>query len=93
MSKAELVEYIARESGISKAAANKALASFIDGITKSLCRDQSVTLVGFGTFSVSERQARKGRNPRTGKPIQIAASKTARFKVGKSLKEAVNGQR
>ena len=90
MTKAELIEKIAADAKISKAVAGTALSSFVEGITKSLSKGDSVTLVGFGTFSVSKRAARKGRNPQTGKEISIKASTVPRFKAGKSLKDAVN---
>ena len=90
MTKAELVEKMATDAAISKAAAGKALGSFIDGITKALKKkDGKVTLVGFGTFSKSHRKARKGRNPQTGKPISIKARNVVKFKAGKTLKDAV----
>jgi len=89
MTKAELVERIAKETDVSKASAERALNSFIDAITKSLKKGNKVTLVGFGTFSVSKRKARKGRNPRTGEPMKIAARKTPRFSAGKALKDAI----
>ncbi len=90
MTKAELLEQMAGDAEISKAAANDALNALIDGIISSLKTDQGkVTLTGFGTFSISHRKARKGRNPQTGKEIKIAASSTVKFKPGKKLKEAV----
>ena len=90
MTKAELIDKMAGDAGISKAAANKALNSFIDSVTKTLKKkDGKVVLVGFGTFSKGQRKARKGRNPRTGEPIKIKASKTVKFKAGKKLKDAV----
>ena len=90
MTKAELIEIMAKDAGISKTAAGKALSSFIDGVTKALKKkDGKVTLVGFGTFSKSRRKARKGRNPQTGKPISIKARNVVKFKVGKKLKDAV----
>jgi DNA-binding protein HU-beta len=90
MTKAELIEQMAEDAGISKAAATTALNSMIDGITKALKKkDGKVTLVGFGTFSKIRRKARKGRNPRTGETIKIKASNTIRFKPGKKLKDAV----
>jgi len=90
MTKAELIEQMAEDAGISKAAATTALNSMIDGITKALKKkDGNVTLVGFGTFSKIRRKARKGRNPRTGETIKIKASNTIRFKPGKKLKDAV----
>jgi DNA-binding protein HU-beta len=90
MTKAELLEQMASDAEISKAAANDALNAFINGITAALKTDGGkVTLTGFGTFSVSHRKARKGRNPQTGEEIQIKASTTVKFKPGKRLKEAV----
>lgn len=90
MNKSEIVDSIANQAGISKAAAEKALSAFTDSVTTALKRGQSVTLLGFGTFSVKSRSARMGRNPRTGAAIQIAASKVPGFKAGKALKDAVN---
>ena len=91
MTKAELIEQMAKDAKISKAAAGAALDSFIGGVTKALKKkDGKVTLVGFGTFAVKERAARTGRNPRTGDPIEIAAAKIPNFKAGKALKDAVN---
>ena len=90
MTKAELVEKMADDAGISKIAAAAALNSFVDGITKALKKkDGKVTLVGFGTFSKVRRKARKGRNPQTGEPIKIKATNVVKFKPGKKLKEAV----
>jgi len=90
MTKAELVEKMAKDAGISKAAANKALDSFGDSVKKALKKKAGkVTLVGFGTFSKVHRNARKGRNPQTGATINIKASNTVRFKPGKVLKDAV----
>jgi len=89
MTKAELIEKMATDAGISKAAAGKALDSFIDGVKKALKKGTMVTLIGFGTFSVSKRKARKGRNPRTGEPITIKAAKVPKFKSGQALKNAV----
>jgi DNA-binding protein HU-beta len=90
MTKVELVEKMAKDAGITKAAAGAALASFIDGVTKALKKkDGKLTLVGFGTFSKSHRKARKGRNPQTGETIKIKASNVAKFKAGKKLKDAV----
>ena len=76
-------------ANISKAAAGKALDSFVDGIKKTLKKGNNVTLVGFGTFSVAKRAARKGRNPRTGEVIKIKASKSPKFKAGKAFKDAI----
>ena len=85
MNKAELVAQLAEEAGITKTQANAALDSFVDAVTKTLKKGDKVTLVGFGTFSVSKRQARTGRNPQTGESIKIKAKKVARFKAGKEL--------
>lgn len=89
MTKAELVEKMAKDAGISKAVAGKALDSFIDGVVKSVKKGSKVALVGFGTFSVAKRKARTGRNPRTGEPIKIPARKIPKFSVGKTFKDAV----
>ena len=90
MTKAELLEQMAKDAGISKTAASAALNSLVDGITKALKKkDGKVTLVGFGTFSKIRRKARKGRNPQTGETIKIKASNTVKFKPGKKLKDAV----
>ena len=89
MTKADLVSKMAKDAKITKVAAGKALNSVIDGITKALKKGDSVTLVGFGTFSVSRRKARKGRNPQTGREIKIPARKVAKFKAGADLKKAV----
>jgi DNA-binding protein HU-beta len=89
MTKAELIEKMAKDAEISKAAAGNALDSFIDGVKKTLKKGSKVTLVGFGTFSVAKRKARKGRNPRTGEVITIKAAKVPKFTSGKALKEAV----
>ena len=89
MTKAELLEKAAKDAGISKAAAGKALDSFIDGVVKSVKKGNKVALVGFGTFSVSKRKARTGRNPQTGAPIKIPARKVPKFSAGKTFKLAV----
>ena len=90
MTKVELVEKMAKDADITKAAAGAALASFIEGVTKALKKkDGKLTLVGFGTFSKSHRKARKGRNPQTGETIKIKASNVVKFKAGKKLKDAV----
>ena len=90
MTKVELVENMAKDAKISKAAANKALDSFTDGVKKALKKkDGKITLVGFGTFSKVRRKAREGRNPQTGKKIKIAARNAVKFKAGKALKDAV----
>ena len=89
MTKAELVAKVAKDAKITKAAANKSIDAVIDGITKALKKGDRVSLVGFGSFSVSKRKARTGRNPQTGKAIKIAARKVAKFKAGSELKKAV----
>ena len=90
MNKTELIEHIAAKSDISKAAATRALASIIEAVKKTLKKGDTVTLVGFCTFSVSKRAARTGRNPRTGAALKIKAAKVPRFKAGKGLKDALN---
>lgn len=90
MTKAELIDKIAKDAKVSKSVAGNALTSVIDGVSKALAKGDSVTLVGFGTFSVSRRAARKGRNPQTGSEIRIAAAKVPRFRPGKNLKDMVN---
>lgn len=89
MTKVELIDKMAKDADISKAAAQKAMDSFMDGIKKALKKGNKVTLVGFGTFSVGKRAARKGRNPQTGETIKIKASKSPKFKAGKSFKDAI----
>lgn len=90
MTKAELIEKVAKDAGISKTAAAAALQSFMDNVTRALKKPEGkVTLVGFGTFSKSKRKARKGRNPQTGEPIKIKAATVVRFKAGKALKAAL----
>ena len=89
MNKGELVENMADAAGISKAAAERSLTGLLDSITSALSKGDKVTLVGFGTFSVSHRSARQGRNPQTGATIEIAARTVARFKPGSKLADAV----
>jgi DNA-binding protein HU-beta len=89
MTKAELVEKMAKDAKVTKAAADKAIDSFVDGVKKALKKGEKVILIGFGTFSVTQRKARKGRNPQTGKEIKIAARKAPKFKAGSDLKKAV----
>ena len=89
MTKAELVEKMASDADISKAAAGKALDSMIDAVIKTVKKGNKVSLVGFGTFSISKRKARTGRNPQTGATIKIAARKVPKFKAGKGFKDAV----
>lgn len=90
MNKSELIDIVAEQADISKSAAGSALDAVLGGITDALKAGDSVTFVGFGTFSVSARAARDGRNPRTGETIKIKASKLAKFKAGKALKDALN---
>ena len=89
MTKDELIEKVASGSALSKADAARVINTTIDSITSALKKGQSVTLVGFGTFKISKRKARKGRNPRTGETITIKAAKVPKFTAGKSLKDAV----
>ena len=90
MNKTELVAAIADEAGLSKKDAEKALKAFTDVVTEDLKKGEKVQLVGFGTFEVSERAAREGRNPQTGAAMKIAASKAPKFKAGKALKDLIN---
>lgn len=90
MNKNDLISSVASGAGMSKADATKAVDAVFDSITSALKRSDDVRLVGFGTFSVANRKATTGRNPRTGEPIQIPASRQPKFKAGKGLKEAVN---
>jgi DNA-binding protein HU-beta len=92
MTKAEIVAKVAEEIKISKAAAGKALALITDSIAGAIRKGEKVALVGFGTFSVAQRKARKGRNPRTGKEIKIAAKKVPKFSAGAILKAAAAGK-
>jgi DNA-binding protein HU-beta len=85
MNKAELIAKIAEDAGITKTQANLTVDAFVDAVTKTLKKGDKVTLVGFGTFSVSKRAARNGRNPQTGAVIKIKAKKVAKFKAGKDL--------
>lgn len=90
MNKAELIDAVADSADISKAAASRAVDGLVAAISSALKNGDQVSLVGFGTFAVKERAARTGRNPRTGDPINIPASKNPVFKAGKALKDAVN---
>ena len=92
MNKTELIAAIAAKSELSKKDSEKALRAFEEAVTEALAKGGKVQLVGFGTFDVAERAAREGRNPQTGEPMKIAASKAPRFKVGKALRDAVNGR-
>ncbi|MDO5686591.1 MAG: HU family DNA-binding protein [Neisseria sp.] len=89
MNKSELIDSIAQDAEISKAAAGRAVDSFVKAITGALKAGDTVTLVGFGTFYVGERAARTGRNPKTGETIKIKASKSPKFRAGKTLKDAL----
>ncbi len=90
MNKTELVEAIAKESGLSKAASEKAVKAFVDVVSKELKKKGKVQLVGFGTFETSKRAARAGKNPQTGEAIKIPAAVVPKFKAGKALKDLVN---
>mgnify|MGYP000550269012 FL=1 len=90
MNKTELVAAMAESADLSKKDAEKALKAFIEVVTDELKKDEKVQLVGFGTFEVSERAAREGRNPQTGETMKIEASKAPKFKAGKALKDMVN---
>ena len=90
MNKTELIAAVADEAGLSKKDAEKALKAFTDVIGSELKKGEKVQLVGFGTFEVSERAEREGRNPQTGEVMKIAASKAPKFKAGKALKDMVN---
>ena len=90
MNKAEMINAVSDTAEVSKADAGRAVDAVIDVITKALKKGDTVTLVGFGTFSVRKRAARQGRNPQTGETIKIKASKNPAFKAGKALKDAVN---
>jgi len=91
MNKNDLVDAVAQATDASKADSAKAVDSVLEAITGALKSGDGVQLIGFGNFSVADRAARQGRNPRTGETIQIAASKQPKFKAGKALKDAVNG--
>ncbi|PIE50019.1 MAG: DNA-binding protein [Flavobacteriales bacterium] len=90
MNKSQLIDAMAKDAGITKVAAKSALESFMSNVTKTLKKQDKVALIGFGTFSVSQRAERKGINPATKKPITIAAKKVAKFKPGAELANAVN---
>lgn len=90
MNKTELVAAVAEQAGLSKKDAEAAVKAFTDVVTEALMAGDKIQLVGFGTFEVSERAAREGRNPRTGETMTIEASKTPKFKAGKALKDLVN---
>ncbi|WP_461532001.1 HU family DNA-binding protein [Sinomicrobium sp.] len=90
MNKTELIDAMAADAGITKAAAKKALESFLGSVEKTLKKGDKISLVGFGSWSVSKRAAREGRNPQTGKTIKIAAKNVVKFKAGAELSKAVN---
>ena len=90
MNKSDLIDAMAADAGITKAASKKALESFLGNVEKSLKKGNRVSLVGFGSWSVSKRAAREGRNPQTGKTIKIAAKKVVKFKAGADLQKSVN---
>ena len=90
MNKSELIDQIAKQADISKAAAGRALDATVGAVTTAMKKGGMVTLVGFGTFYVGKRSARSGRNPRTGAAIKIRAAKVPKFRAGKALKDAVN---
>ncbi|OBS31348.1 DNA-binding protein HU-beta [Tepidimonas fonticaldi] len=91
MNKAQLIDHIAERAELTKQEAARALDAFLATVSDTLARGGDVTLVGFGTFQVDERAARKGRNPKTGEVVDIAAAKMPKFRPGKALKDAVNG--
>ncbi len=90
MNKNELIERMAEKTGLNKTDVSSAIDAFTDSITEALKAGEEVVLVGFGGYKVSHRKARTGRHPQTGQPMQIAASKAVKFKVGKKLKDAIN---
>jgi DNA-binding protein HU-beta len=90
MNKAELIEQIAKDAGLTKVQANDAIDSLTSSVVATLKKGDKVTLVGFGTFSVSKRAARNGRNPQTGETIKIKASKVPKFKAGKTFADNIN---
>jgi DNA-binding protein HU-beta len=91
MNQTDLIDHVAKTTGITKAAAGKVVAAVFDHVTEALKNGEEVRLAGFGSFSVTERGERAGRNPRTGESITLAASKSPKFAPGKALKDAVNG--
>ena len=93
MNKSELIEAVAKEADLSKAAADKALSALINAVTKAVAKGDRVTLVGFGSFKSSKRAARIGRNPQTGKELKIAATTVPRFSAGTAFKAAVSGKK
>jgi len=93
MNKGDLIEYVAKDVKITKVQAAKAIDSMVDHITKSLKKGDRSSLVGFGTFTLSRRKARTGRNPQTGEPIKIPAKRVVKFRLAKSLKDTVLGKK
>ncbi|HPE60838.1 MAG: HU family DNA-binding protein [Thiothrix sp.] len=90
MNKTEMIDAVSAKSGLTKADADRAYKAFVEVITEELIKGEQVSLIGFGTFLVRERQARSGRNPRTGETISIESAKIPAFKAGKAIKDAVN---
>jgi DNA-binding protein HU-beta len=90
MNKQDLIEHVAKQADISKAAAGRALDAMVGGLRGALKKGSAVTIVGFGTFAVGKRAARMGRNPRTGDAVKIKAAKVVKFRAGKALKDALN---
>jgi len=90
MNKSQLIDAVAAKSGLTKADTEKTYKAIVETITEEMGKGEQITLIGFGTFLVRDRKARIGRNPRTGKPLEIAASKVPAFRAGKALKDAVN---
>lgn len=90
MNKQELVDAVANQAGIAKSAAEETINVFLETVTKAVVKGDAVQLIGFGSFSTGARAARAGRNPKTGEPLQIAASKTVKFTAGKAFKDLVN---
>ncbi len=93
MTKSDLVAFMSEEAGITRKAAEDALEAFLNAVTKTLKKGDRLALTGFGTFGVSNRKARTGRNPQTGEAIKIKASKVPKFTAGKGLKEAIGGKK
>ena len=93
MNKSELIDALVKETDMSKAAAGRALNALVDIITKTVAKKQDVQLIGFGTFKATKRAARKGKNPRTGEPLKIAAATVPKFSAGAAFKAAVNNKK
>ena len=90
MNKQELIDAVANQAGIAKSAAEETINAFLETVTKTVVKGDSIQLIGFGSFGTGARAARAGRNPKTGETLQIAASKTVKFTAGKAFKDAVN---